>query len=341
MWEKDRGKVKPVPIHSIRTADFDDNGFNLKQKRSAVGTLSDVFSRQVLAFGTEFQRRLSEHRIGLIGHGGLGSIVVEQLTRLGVSDWVVVDDDHVELSNLNRLLGSVLHDAERGLPKVSLAQRNIFRINPKARVRRVNLSVGDKRALDYLKACTLLVVASDNHSSRLIANRLSVQYLIPLVHIGVNIDVSENKTINDISAEYAFSSLGEWCLHCGGIIDTQLAGWELADKETRKKIRERGYVKDTPAPAVYHLNATIASLAVAEIHNFVFPYKPIRRFLSYDELKGELMSLQVPSKNSCPVCSPDGGVIALGDLEQLPDYEKKEKTIRLPPQSTFQGAKKA
>ena len=92
-------------------------------------------------------------------------------------------------------------------------------------------------------------------------------------------------------------------------------------------------MKDTPAPAVYHLNATIASLAVAEIHNFVFPYKPIRKYLTYDGLKGELVSLQVPPSDDCPVCSPEGGVIGLGDLEPLPDYEgKKKAAIHLPDQ---------
>lgn len=105
-----------------------------------------------------------------------------------------------------------------------------------------------------------------------------------------------------------------------------MAGWELADQETRKKIKERGYIKDTPTLAVYHLNAAIASLAVTEIHNFVFPYKPIARYLSYDELKGQLLTLNVPRRDDCPVCSPDGGVIGLGDLEPLPDFEGKKVT---------------
>jgi hypothetical protein len=105
-----------------------------------------------------------------------------------------------------------------------------------------------------------------------------------------------------------------------------MAGWELADEETRKKIKERGYIKDTPAPAVYHLDAAIASLAVAEIHNFVFPYKPVARYLSYDELKGQLLTLNGPRRDYCLVFSPDGGVIGLGDLESLSDFEGKKVT---------------
>jgi hypothetical protein len=45
------------------------------------------------------------------------------------------------------------------------------------------------------------------------------------------------------------------------------------------------------------------------------------RYLSYDELKGQLLTLNVPRRDDCPVFSPNGGVIGLGDLESLPDFE--------------------
>jgi len=71
-----------------------------------------------------------------------------------------------------------------------------------------------------------------------------------------------------------------------------------------------------PAPAVYHLNAIVASLAVTEIHTLVSPYKPLRRYLTYDELKGELMTVDVPPTSGCLHCSPEG-LLGLGDLAPL------------------------
>jgi hypothetical protein len=330
IWQINRNEVAPKSVDCIRVTDYGNNGFLLEEPKPTDSPSDECFSRQVLAFGEEFQRRLSELRVGLIGHGGLGSIIAEQLTRLGVFRWVVVDDDCIEISNLNRLPGAVPGDAKRKKSKVALAQRNIFRINPRAKFRGLVSPVGNKNVLDCLKGCDLLIVGTDNHSSRLIANRLSVQYLIPLVHAGVNIDVDENRKIIDISGEFAIPPLGEWCLQCAGIIDPQLAGWELADEEIKKTIRARGYVQDTPAPAVYHLNGVISSLAVAEIHNFVFPYKPVRRYLAYDELKAELLPLNVSPRKDCPVCNSNGGVLGLGDLIPLPDYEKKNKAFPLP-----------
>ncbi len=330
IWQINGQKVESTVIESIKHGDFtDQRPYSLKREIlvNKHEMIDERFSRQVLAFGIGLQERLRQCRIGIIGVGGLGGIIVEMLSRMGASHWVLVDDDVSEGSNLNRLPGSTQKDVYNQTLKVNLAQRNIFRANPYASVKGLPLSVLDPRSIQALKSCDLLIVSTDNHSSRLVANRISVQYLIPLIHVGVNIDIDNERKITDISGEYACPSLGEWCLQCSGIIDSQMAGWELADEGLRTTLKETGYVKNTPAPAVYHLNGTVASLAVAEIHNFLFPYKPFRRYMTYDELKGELFPLEVQSKGDCPVCDADGGFLGLGDLEPFPDYETKERTI--------------
>ena len=329
IWQAREDRIEAKPIESIRWGDFDDESpISSRQRRNVEPvTIDEQFSRQVAAFGKSLQARLRQCRIGIIGVGGLGGIVVEMLSRLGCNNWVLVDDDVVEVTNLNRLPGSSRKDAYYRTSKVSLTQRNIARTNPYAKTTALPLAVTNRRAVQSLKSCDLLIVATDNHSSRLIVNRISVQYLIPLIHIGVNIDVGDDREITDMSGEYVFPPLGEWCLHCAGIIDSQLAGWELADDGLRSALRERGYVKDTPAPAVYHLNGVVAALAVAEIHNFIFPYKPAHHYLTYDELKGELLPLQVSTEIRCTVCDPEEGYLGLGDLEPLPDYEAKIKAM--------------
>jgi hypothetical protein len=333
VWHVDNRRVEPQPIDSIRWGGFEDkapSSFESRRTSRADEVVEEKFSRQVLAFGKALQDKLRQCRIGLIGVGGLGGIVVEMLSRLGASNWVLVDDDIVEATNLNRLPGSSQKDAYRRTLKVNLAQRNIATVNPYARTRALPLAVSDQETLEALKSCDILIAATDNHSSRLIANRLSVQYLVPLIHLGVNIDVDAERQVTDVSGEYAFPPLGQWCLQCAGIIDGQMAGWELADEGLRNTLRERGYIKDTPAPAVYHLNGVIASLAAAEIHNFIFPYKPVKRYLAYDELMGELLSLEVGSDNHCSVCSVEGGYLGLGDLEPLPHYETKGRIVPSP-----------
>ncbi|MBN1919901.1 MAG: ThiF family adenylyltransferase [Anaerolineae bacterium] len=304
-------------------------------QRAALQLPDVMFDRQVRAFGRVFQEQLGALRVGIVGLGAIGGSMVEYLARLGVRAWVLVDPDTVALSNLNRLINATLTDAQKQRPKVNVARSTIRQVAPEATVRVYQTDVFDPEAQRALKRCDLLIAATDNHSSRMALNRLAVQYLIPLVHLGFNIDVAvepktEERVVTDVSGEFAIPDLGRWCLQCAGLVDAQQAGWELATPAQRAILRERGYVADTPAPAVHHLDGLVAALATAEIHNLIQAFKPRQRYLVYDALKTELLPLQVTPSSTCPVCSPDHGVLGLGDLEPLPDYRRMAQ-VQLPP----------
>ncbi len=283
----------------------------------------DRYDRQIRAFGRDLQIRLSKIKVGLIGLGGIGSIIAEQLARLGIRNWVLVDPDILEVSNLNRIVSARLRDVEAERLKVELAARNIRQINPEARIKTLKLSVCSDKALKQLKECDLLIAATDNNSSRLVLNALACQYLIPLVHTGVNLEIDDKKNFKDISGEVAITELGSWCLLCSEIIDTQRASWELASPGERSLLIQRGYLEDTPAPAVYHLNSIISSLAVTEIHNLIWPYKPLRRYQIYRELEGEIINLDIPQMENCMHCGV-GGLLGLGDLSPVwsPNHDR-------------------
>jgi len=345
-------RVYPPRAHALKAVLLGDLNRRIpvttqRANRAHATFISPVFDRQVRAFGADVQRRLSSLRVGVIGVGGLGSALVAHLARLGVAQWVLVDPDIVELTNLNRLVGASAADAQKARPKVYVARSTIRQAVPKATVRALKTDIFNPLAQRALKACDLLIVATDNHSSRMAANRLAVQYLIPLVHAGFNVTVGEPvkdkpdfRPVTDVSGEFAIPDLGRWCLQCAGIVDPQAAGWELAPAGQRAILRERGYVADTPAPAVGHLDGVVAALAAAEIHNLVAGFKPQHRYLTYDALRGELVSLsiggpghKVATTATCPVCSPDDGVLGLGDLEPLPDYRRTDQSHLPPPAS--------
>jgi molybdopterin/thiamine biosynthesis adenylyltransferase len=306
------------------------------------GFVSPIFDRQVRAFGAATQARLAEVRVGVIGVGGLGSALVAHLARLGVRRFVLVDPDVVELSNLNRLVNASAADARKARPKVYVARSSVRQAQPKAAVVALWTDVFDPRASAALKGCDLLVVATDNHSSRVAANRLAAQYLIPLVHTGFNIAVSDpapahrdkaaaaEPSVTDVSGEFALPEWGRWCLQCAGLIDPQQAAWELAPAPSRAALARSGYVSGTPAPAVGHLDGVVAALAAAEIHNLVADFKPQHRYLVYDARAGGLTELRVRAGGACPICSPEHGVLGLGDLEPLPDY-RRAREAALPP----------
>src|SRR5262249_44306305 len=72
--------------------------------------VADVHDRQVRAFGVEGQARIGSTKVAVIGLGGTGSLVTQQLARLGVQRFILVDHDVVETTNLNRLVGAYPDD---------------------------------------------------------------------------------------------------------------------------------------------------------------------------------------------------------------------------------------
>jgi hypothetical protein len=86
------------------------------------GTLSgtETHDRQVRMFGKVGQGYLANCRVGIIGLGGIGSIVAEYLARLGVRGFCLVDDDRVEESNLSRIVGASVADAVGSVAKVEV-----------------------------------------------------------------------------------------------------------------------------------------------------------------------------------------------------------------------------
>ena len=90
---------------------------------------------QIFGEGTiERLRRLS---IAVVGASGTGSPVVEQLMRLGAGELVIVDDDHMEDRNVNRVLNSTLQDAAEERPKVDVQADAIERTGFATRVIRI------------------------------------------------------------------------------------------------------------------------------------------------------------------------------------------------------------
>src|SRR5204863_728876 len=95
---------------------------------------NDRHERLIGAFGLEAADHLKNSTVAVIGAGGTGSAVIEVLARAGVGRLIVVDPDHLEASNLERVHGSEPDDAERKIKKVALAKRHVYAIDPTCRV---------------------------------------------------------------------------------------------------------------------------------------------------------------------------------------------------------------
>ncbi len=90
------------------------------------------FSRTELIIGKDGIEKLNKAKVAVFGIGGVGSYVVEGLVRAGVQNFILVDDDKVCLTNLNRQI--IATRSTIGKQKVEVAKERILDINPKANV---------------------------------------------------------------------------------------------------------------------------------------------------------------------------------------------------------------
>ena len=91
-----------------------------------------AFDRTRLLLGAEGMEKLKNARVAVFGLGGVGGYTVEALARSGVGSLVLVDNDTVSLSNINRQI--LATHATIGLPKAEAAKRRVLDINPECRV---------------------------------------------------------------------------------------------------------------------------------------------------------------------------------------------------------------
>ena len=90
------------------------------------------FSRTELLIGEEKIEKLHNSKVAIFGIGGVGSFVIEGLVRSGVENFILVDDDKICLTNLNRQIIATRKTV--GRPKVEVAKERILEINPNANV---------------------------------------------------------------------------------------------------------------------------------------------------------------------------------------------------------------
>ncbi len=241
------------------------------QDDSALIGEEGIFNRSALALGLDVMRTIMHDQvISIVGVGGLGSVVAEHLIHMGFHEINLIDPDVLEMSNLNRVVGAYYEDAQKKRYKVDVVKRHATSINPYATVLACKSDVHDKEMESVLALSDWIIVATDNHASRLKVQELSVQYFVPLLSLGVNITVKENK-IEDMSGEVITARVGDYlCLHCLNRINPiKVASERHPDQTIREALVKRGYVSgmDIKEPAVKTLNTTLATMAVEVLIN--------------------------------------------------------------------------
>jgi molybdopterin-synthase adenylyltransferase len=274
---------------------------------------SEEYDRSVRAFGAEGQAAIASLRFGIVGLGGTGSIIAQELAHLGATTVKLLDFDRVERSNLNRLIGANRDSV--GKPKAELAAQNVRSISESVTAEPI---VGDVlKASDAARLldCDLIFCCTDSHGSRAVLNQLSYQYMIPVIDMGVRIQVVGGK-VTDVAGRVQMLGPGLPCLVCHGFLDPEQVRRDLLTDEARAR---DPYIvgASEPQPAVVSLNGTVASMAVTMMLAVVAGMPSSARHQVLIATRGIVRAIDSVAEPGCVICSLRG-FLGRGDTRPMP-----------------------
>lgn len=263
------------------------------------------YSRNEALFGRDGQLKIANARVAIVGLGGLGSHVAQQLAYLGVRKVVLVDPDIVTDSSLNRLVGAFPGDAAAHTPKVTAVARMYEQVLPEASVAIFETALDDEDARQAIRGCNSAFSCLDDDAARLALAELCLRNRIPFFDLasdtgGVAPDLWYGGRI-------LFSGAGERCPVCLDLLDQRaLARSGMSEEQLAVDHRIYGvHVDDLEGtgPAVVSLNAVVASLAVTEWMVWTTGLRNPRPLLEYrGQVGGVFMSSDSP-REDCYYCS--------------------------------------
>jgi molybdopterin/thiamine biosynthesis adenylyltransferase len=263
------------------------------------------FNRQIPMLTHAGQAALRGLRVAVVGGGGTGSHAITLLAYLGIRDFLLLDDDVIETTNLNRVVTAETADIDT--PKTLVAKRRILALDPDAAVQTMPGLTPFGEHPELLEV-DLIVGCVDHDGPRHRLNELAVEAGVPYIDIGTGVDANIDPPAT--GARVAFGLPGGPCLGCTDELDPiEVARW-YKPAEQQNLDRAHGYGTRTATPSVVHLNGLAVNAAVAEIVAWITGARPPARRLDID-LDGDpaLPGTRVaPSSDTtrrpgCVVCS--------------------------------------
>jgi hypothetical protein len=207
--------------------------------------------------GYESETQLAGLKVGIVGLGGGGSHIVQQLAHVGVGSFVIMDPDRIEESNLNRLVGGTESDVRKGELKVRIAARVIRAVDSQATI--LPISTRWQETPAALRDCDIIFGCVDSFAARDELERSARRSLTPYIDLGMDVHDVEGRFA--ITGQVALSMPGEVCLHCMNVLRADLLAAEAAD-----------YGAAGDKPQVIWPNGVLASMAVGLMMQLVTPW---------------------------------------------------------------------
>ena len=139
-----------------------------------------TFSRTELLIGKENIEKLRDKKVAIFGLGGVGSFVTEGIIRCGIKNLILVDNDEISPSNINRQLYAL--QSTIGKKKTDLAKERCLDINPLANIQTFNLFYLEETQNQIdLSDCDYIIDAIDTVSAKLLLIENAKKLNVPII----------------------------------------------------------------------------------------------------------------------------------------------------------------
>jgi molybdopterin/thiamine biosynthesis adenylyltransferase len=260
-----RDGLVPWPAQSEAAEKFGLSYGAVEEAALEMNLLPARYQRNRQSITTRRQLRLFRAKVAVIGCGGLGGYVVEELARLGAGQLTVIDPDVFEEHNLNRQVLATF--TVLGKAKVETAAERVKEINPAVTVIPVKRAFTKENGPELLKGMDVVVDALDSISVRLELAEVCKSLNIPLVH----------------------GSIGGWY----GQVTTQFPGEDALEKLYPKHAAKKGI--ETELGNLSFTAGFVAAIEAAEVCKIlVGEGTPLRRrMLTINLLDMEIVEIQL------------------------------------------------
>jgi molybdopterin/thiamine biosynthesis adenylyltransferase/rhodanese-related sulfurtransferase len=270
-----------------------DLGYPVEKPAELTADQLERYSRHILLpeVGERGQEKLLKGKVLLLGAGGLGSPAALYLAAAGVGTLGIVDNDHVDASNLQR---QVLHGTDRvGTPKVESAEKTLRNLNPDVKVLRFQERLtSDNADRIFDQGWDVIVDGLDNFPTRYLVNDASVWKSIPVVHGSIF------RFDGQVTTFWPHKGPCYRCLYP-----------EPPPPHLAPSCAEAGVLGILPG-VVGTIQATEA------IKILLGQGEPlVGRLLTYDSLKMQFRTLKLRRDKTCPVCGEAPSITRYVDYE--------------------------
>lgn len=229
------------------------------------------YHRQIMLFNENGQEKLKNSTVFIAGAGGLGCPIALYLAAAGIGTIIIVDNDTVEASNLNR---QILHwEKDIGIDKTQSIEEKLKMVNPHINIKICNVTITEKNVIDLVNNANIIVDALDNFETRFLINEAAIKKNIPLIFGALRGFDGQLTTI--IPGKTA-------CLKC--------------------------IFFQTPPKEIFPVIGVTAGIIGVLQANEVIKYLLVmgdlltNKLLHWDGLSSTMQTFKIKKKNDCPLC---------------------------------------